>query len=235
MPTAAPVEFGSLTCPACGAALGPYGLDAAQEGVCPGCRAPLRGQVFRAWWTPAEAPVIRDRAMEGEAVCFFHPVNRAVLACDSCGRFLCTICDLPVGARHLCPVCLSKGLGKEKLPEIVPRRFLWARAALVLGLLLAGIHLATSPAVSTDQPIALVDRLAARNGEIRLLNHYDVGGLVTGRASPPALVAIDGRTDIWSAEYVRRYVSALTTGRGWRELVDDLRPDAALMPRASGW
>jgi len=83
----------------------------------------------------AGGPVSRDRALEGEAACFFHPANRAVLPCDSCGRFLCTICDLPVGSRHLCPVCLSKGLGKEKLPEIVPRRFLWARSSLVLGLL----------------------------------------------------------------------------------------------------
>lgn len=136
MSTTAPVEFGSLTCPACGAALGPYGLDAVQEAHCPACRATLRGQLFPAWWkAPAKPEAKFDRAMEGEAVCFFHPANRAVLACDACGRFVCTICDLPVGTRHLCPVCLSKGLGKEKLPEILPRRFLWARTALLFAIL----------------------------------------------------------------------------------------------------
>jgi hypothetical protein len=134
MATDSPVEIGSLACPACGAALGPYGLDAAQEVACPACHTTLRGQVFPAWRTPPPSGAPRfERALEGEAVCFFHPANRAALPCDSCGRFLCTICDLPVGSRHLCPVCLSKGLGKEKLPEIVPRRFLWSRTALLLG------------------------------------------------------------------------------------------------------
>jgi hypothetical protein len=71
--------------------------------------------------------------MEGEAVCFFHPQNSARLACDVCGRFVCSICDLLVGSRHLCPVCLSKGLGNDKLPEIIPRRFLWQRLSFSLG------------------------------------------------------------------------------------------------------
>lgn len=136
MPIAAPVEIGVLTCPACGTGLGPYGLDAAQEAACPSCRAVLRGHLFRAWSSPAsQGGASFERAMDGEAVCFFHPANRALLPCDACGRFLCSICDLPVGSRHLCPVCLSKGLGKEKLSEIVPRRFLWSKTAMWLGAL----------------------------------------------------------------------------------------------------
>ncbi len=134
MSTASPVEPGSLTCPACGAALGSYGLDAVQEAACPGCHVHMRGQVFPAWSKPVSNVPRFERAMEGEAVCFFHPANRAVLPCETCGRFLCTVCDLQVGSRHLCPVCLSKGLGKEKLQEIVPRRSLWRRAAFILGL-----------------------------------------------------------------------------------------------------
>lgn len=133
MSTTAPVEFGNLTCPACGAALGPYGLDAVREAHCPSCRTSLRGEVFRAWWTPPKPEAKLDRALEGEAVCYFHPSNRAALTCDSCGRFICSICDLPVGTRHLCPVCLSKGVGQEKLTEIVPKRLLWARFSLSLG------------------------------------------------------------------------------------------------------
>jgi hypothetical protein len=86
--------------------------------------------------------------------------------------------------------------------------------------------------VSGDQPVALVDRLADRGEEVRLLNQYDVGGLVTGRASPPARVAIDGRTDIWSAHFVRRYVDGLGGG-DWRPLVDELSPDAALLRKDS--
>ncbi len=117
-------------------ALASHALEPAQEAVCPGCRMALRGQLFRAWWAPAPTRAFgSERALEGDAVCFFHPRNRAALTCDICGRFLCTICDLPVGSRHLCPVCLSNGLGQQKLPEIVPRRVVWSRWSLWVGLL----------------------------------------------------------------------------------------------------
>jgi hypothetical protein len=105
-------------------------------------------------------------------------------------------------------------------------------AVAALGLLLAGVNLGVSRAVSSDQPVALVDRLGHRSQQLRLLNQYDVGGLVTGRASPPARVAIDGRTDIWSAAFVRHYALGLGGG-DWRPLVDALHPDAALLRKDS--
>jgi hypothetical protein len=136
MAAATSVPLGSLTCPTCRIVLPTHALDAVTEAPCPGCRKPLRGRLFRAWSVAEpEMAVTPDRALEGEAVCFFHPSNRAARACDACGRFMCTICDLPVGSRHLCPSCLSSGLGKQKLPEIIPRRFLWSYAVFWLGLL----------------------------------------------------------------------------------------------------
>jgi hypothetical protein len=136
MPAATSVPYGALTCPTCGAALSPQSLASDHEQPCPGCARPMRGQVFRLWSTAEpHAPTTSDRALEGEAACFFHPENRAALACDSCGRFVCSVCDLHVGSRHLCPLCLGSGLNKQKLPEIVSRRFLWSWAAFWLGLL----------------------------------------------------------------------------------------------------
>jgi hypothetical protein len=112
----------------------PQALDGAKDERCPQCAAELRGRLFPAWWVEENGAVTTSEpALPGEAVCFFHPSNRAALPCDLCGRFLCTICDLPIGARHLCPVCLSHGLGKEKLPEVIPRRFLWSWASFWLG------------------------------------------------------------------------------------------------------
>ncbi|MEP6672651.1 MAG: hypothetical protein ABJF10_26035 [Chthoniobacter sp.] len=181
MSTASPVESGSLTCPACGAALGPHGLDAAQEGVCPACRAGLRGQVFPVWWTPVKSASTFERAMEGEAVCFFHPANRAVLPCDTCGRFLCSICDLPVGSRHLCPVCLSKGLGKEKLPEIIPRRFLWSRTALWLGAVPLILSIAIWPVLFISGGAAVI---------IALVGWSRPGSLVRGRQRWAAVLGV---------------------------------------------
>lgn len=134
MPAASPVAYGTLPCPACAAPLDPAEWGHWREASCPRCRTTLHGAIFPAWSRPDSQPAgTSDRAAEGEAVCFFHPANRAALTCDRCGRFLCAICDMPVGARHLCPSCLSSGIGQEKLPEIVPWRFLWAPCAFWLG------------------------------------------------------------------------------------------------------
>jgi hypothetical protein len=178
---APPVEIAPLTCPACGATLGPYGLDPAQEAFCPGCRAALRGQVFPAWWTPTTVAPVLQRAMDGEAVCFFHPANRAVLPCDACGRFVCTICDLHVGSRHLCPVCLSKGLSNEKLEEIVPRRFIWSRTAFWLGLLPLLFSIALWPIIFATGGTAVI---------IALIGWKRPGSLVRGRQRWAAILGI---------------------------------------------
>jgi hypothetical protein len=124
--------------------------------------------------------------MDGEAVCFFHPVNRAVLPCDACGRFVCTICDLQVGSRHLCPVCLSKGLGNEKLQEIVPRRFIWSRTSFWLGLLPLLLSVAL-------WPILFAPILFATGGTaalIGLIGWKRPGSLVRGRQHWAAILGI---------------------------------------------
>ncbi|HSI14626.1 MAG TPA: hypothetical protein VK961_21420 [Chthoniobacter sp.] len=184
MSTTAPVEPGSLTCPACGTALGPYGLDAANEAACPKCHVGLRGQLFRAWWAPP-APVPTEKGMpatEGDAVCFFHPTNRAVLPCDACGRFLCSVCDMPLGSRHLCPVCLSKGMGKNKLAEIIPRRFLWARAAFLLGAVpLCGIFIFLWPILFASGGMSIL---------IALIGWGRPGSLVRGKQRWAAIFGI---------------------------------------------
>jgi hypothetical protein len=83
---------------------------------------------------PEEARIDRaETAMGGEAVCVFHPEKKAALACQQCGRFICTLCDLPMGSRHLCPNCVEGGLVSEKVPELVNRRFIWGGASLALG------------------------------------------------------------------------------------------------------
>ena len=142
MSAAAPLPPAAVSCPECGFALAPESLTRENEAVCPQCRAVLSGGLFPAFWHPEPiATGTAEHAAAGDAVCFFHPENRAARSCERCGRFVCPVCDLPLGARHLCPTCLSSGLGAEKLPELVVRRFLWANTALLAGILplLAGI------------------------------------------------------------------------------------------------
>ncbi len=142
MSVAASIAPAALACPACGFTLAPDALGRVNEVACPRCRTLLSGALFPAFWHPEPPPSsTADDATDGDAVCFFHPENRAALSCDRCGRFICPVCDMPLGTRHLCPTCLSSGLGAEKLPELVIRRFLWADTALLTGLvpLLLGI------------------------------------------------------------------------------------------------
>ena len=118
--------------------------------------------------------------MEGEAVCFFHPSNRAALACDSCGRFVCSICDLPVGTRHLCPVCLSKGLGKEKLADIVPNRFLWSRLSFTVGVWPLLLFFILWWAYLVSGGVAIIAGIIGLRKPGSLVNGKQVGYAVTG-------------------------------------------------------
>jgi len=129
-------NFGLVRCPQCGAALAAESWDRPEVAVsCPNCHEELWAQTFPA--IARARPEVRsgEHAMEGEAVCFFHPEKRAALACERCGRFVCELCDMPLGTRHLCPACLGSGLESEKLPELVNRRVVWSKLSFFVGAL----------------------------------------------------------------------------------------------------
>jgi len=97
----------ALACPSCGQAL------VAQEGLGPAGPCPQCGRRLQYWVGPlfkrqglARAGA---RAVAGDAVCYFHPGRRAETSCGACGRFLCALCDIPMGEAHLCPSCLEEG------------------------------------------------------------------------------------------------------------------------------
>ncbi len=133
-----------LACPQCSLALDPAAFAIGKNIACPHCHGEIHGAVFPAFWkSPADLAGRAQTAGEGEAVCFFHPENRAAISCEKCGRFICSVCECTVGTRHLCPACLSSGLTGERLPELIPWRFIWADAAFFIGLmpLLLGVFL----------------------------------------------------------------------------------------------
>jgi len=72
---------------------------------------------------------------ESEASCFYHPQSRAVLPCDECGRFLCRLCELDVGGRHLCPGCFDAGVRERKIEGVETRRTMYDSIALALATL----------------------------------------------------------------------------------------------------
>ena len=70
-----------------------------------------------------------------ESPCFYHAANRASVICDSCGRFLCSLCDLEVGGRHLCSNCLASGLARQEVTAFEKQRFRYDTCALALSTL----------------------------------------------------------------------------------------------------
>jgi hypothetical protein len=121
----------SIRCPKCALALD--STNSANGVECPACRSHLTAMFFPAFDNPPAgiSTASGERALEGEAACFFHPEKRAAIACESCGRFLCALCDLPLGARHLCPACLHA----DRRTDLVNHRTCWSRVTLLLGVL----------------------------------------------------------------------------------------------------
>lgn len=95
---------GSVACPDCGGDVTPIETPSGWQS-CPYCNKQLR---FRVW------PVVRQKtnavsAMAEQATCFFHPEKAFEACCQRCGRFVCALCDLQLGAEHVCPTCFERG------------------------------------------------------------------------------------------------------------------------------
>ena len=126
----------SVRCPKC---LQPLPLDLLSAGgasACPSCRTGLEVLVFPAIHrqigrgTAGETALIAD-----ETTCFFHSEKKAAAVCDTCGRFLCTLCDVPVGGVHLCPKCVEAGRTKNTLTTFESYRTSYPSLALTFAFL----------------------------------------------------------------------------------------------------
>lgn len=128
-----------IRCPVCYFMLhGEWVEGGENQRACARCQQHLRVTTFPGLHIAPPMPTQPGvRALEGDATCFFHPEKRAERPCDRCGRFLCALCDLPLGARHLCPACLKLGPEENSaLPELVTSRVSWGRLSLLLSLMI---------------------------------------------------------------------------------------------------
>jgi hypothetical protein len=112
-----------LSCPKCKKWLPEDIATGRSDVVCPSCRARFEAEVFPAQSRSLTATGIGERiVVDGESSCFFHPEKQAVVPCDSCGRFLCALCDLDMGGKHLCPACLESGVQKGRIEQLLHKR-----------------------------------------------------------------------------------------------------------------
>lgn len=109
-----------------------------------------------------------------------------------------------------------------------------ALLALLLGPARLAYTMTTHPATSVSQPTAIVHALKAMpEKRVRVLDDYNIGGYLTGMGAPKISVAIDGRTDNYAPAFVDRYINATFNLVGWHQLVEQLRPDAAVLWHSS--
>jgi uncharacterized paraquat-inducible protein A len=125
-----------VTCPACRTVLADAFFNQPDFAPCPQCAVPLRIAAFPALYRPIEAGSAGERlVIDSDASCFYHPQKKAEIPCDQCGRFLCALCDVPLGDRHLCPNCVESGRQKGTLQSLTKRRIAYDTTTLMLGLL----------------------------------------------------------------------------------------------------
>lgn len=139
-----------LPCCRCGAPLPLSGLDTSSSLTCPSCALRQEVELFPAFFRRQKAADAGEAVLvEGESSCFFHPHKKAIIPCDSCGRFLCSLCETTIGKAHLCPSCLHTGHVSGKLERLVKGRVLYDQIALslaILPLLFLPFSLLTAPA-----------------------------------------------------------------------------------------
>lgn len=125
-----PTAPGTVACPECGGNVAP--IEAGWQS-CPYCEKRLQ---IRLW------PVARHKtnvaaAMPDQATCFFHPEKAFQTCCQGCGRFVCALCDLQLGAEHVCPTCFERGRADTQLggnkAEWRHRDVLYDSIALTIG------------------------------------------------------------------------------------------------------
>src|SRR5260370_32568127 len=130
-----PLASQTLVCSKCGAAI-PFEDWNREHAFCAICRAPHSTYVFPAFFSKIDqAASAAAIVAEGEASCYYHPRKRAVVPCDQCGRFLCSLCQVEFLGQNWCPGCIEAHRQKGQLSNLDASRPLYDNMALVLATL----------------------------------------------------------------------------------------------------
>ena len=123
-----------IACPQCHAPIATGHYNTPDLFRCPSCNEPIKIDVFPALFRGVQPGKAGDVLIDDQASCFYHPQKKAVVPCDHCGRFLCALCDVEFGDKHLCPSCLEAGKKKSKIINLERQRVLYDSTALALAL-----------------------------------------------------------------------------------------------------
>ena len=149
---------GAVICPSCN---GEVAQIATADGWqnCPFCLQRLQISL----WPVAQTNTNATIALSDQATCFFHPDKAFQSCCNRCGRFVCALCDLQLGAEHVCPACFERGRGALNVDagkaEWRHRDVLYDSIAMTIG----WIWIVFWPTIIAALPAAIVLHIKYRN------------------------------------------------------------------------
>ena len=124
----------AVECPVCTRALPSDTWNLDYETYCPTCRAPIMALVFPALLRAGGGAIPEFAVEGGEATCFYHARKKAVVPCDQCGRFLCSLCQVELSGQNWCPSCIDLHRRQGTLATLDRRRTLYDNIALLLAI-----------------------------------------------------------------------------------------------------
>jgi len=142
------MDIRSINCSKCYAPLPQEMFNRGDFTNCPACHSLVMIKTFPALQKDIPPQHAENILLDAEAGCFFHPEKKAVVACSTCGRFLCSLCDIEFNGGHICASCLDAGKKKKKIKNLETHRVLYdsiALSAAILPLLIFWITIITAP------------------------------------------------------------------------------------------
>jgi hypothetical protein len=105
-----------ISCTRCRRVIPPDAYNLGRPAPCPACRQLVQVEAYPAILAgPAVGWRSETILTDGQASCFHHARKKAAVACDRCGRFLCSLCATELGQRLLCLDCYKQELSGESV------------------------------------------------------------------------------------------------------------------------